>query len=164
MEVYYSKEIVQDLSSVFGIAEVIGLAVAAAVLLAMLGTLVAAGLPLLMAVLGVGAGVGGTLALSSVIEMASITPALALMLGLAVGIDYSLFIVHRHRRQLLEGMAAGGIDRPRHRHQRQRRRLRRPDRGDRPGRAGRPGPAVPGRARATRPRSPWRCPCSSPSR
>ncbi|WP_425570110.1 MMPL family transporter [Paeniglutamicibacter cryotolerans] len=104
VEVFYSKEIVQDLSSIFGIAEVLGLAIAAVVLLVMLGTLVAAGLPLVMAVLGVGAGVGGTLALSSVIEMASITPALALMLGLAVGIDYSLFIVHRHRRQLLEGM------------------------------------------------------------
>ncbi|MFB0835267.1 MMPL family transporter [Arthrobacter halodurans] len=104
VEVYYSKEIVQDLSSVFGIAEIIGIAVAAVVLLVMLGTLVAAGLPLLMAILGVAAGVGGTLALSSVIEMASITPALALMLGLAVGIDYSLFIVHRHRRQLLDGM------------------------------------------------------------
>ena len=104
VEAYYSKEIVQDLSSMFGMAEVIGLAVAAAVLLAMLGTLIAAGLPLVMAVLGVAAGVGGTLALSSAIEMASITPALALMLGLAVGIDYSLFIVHRHRRQLLDGM------------------------------------------------------------
>ncbi|MGL3806502.1 MMPL family transporter [Paeniglutamicibacter sp. R2-26] len=107
VEVLFSKEILQDLSSLFGAAEVVGLAVAATVLLIMLGTLVAAGLPLLMAVLGVGAGVGGTLALSSVIEMASITPALALMLGLAVGIDYSLFIVHRHRRQLLEGIPVG---------------------------------------------------------
>ncbi len=107
VEVLFSKEILQDLSSIFGAAEIIGLAVAAAVLLIMLGTLVAAGLPLVMAVLGVGAGVGGTLALSSVIEMASITPALALMLGLAVGIDYSLFIVHRHRRQLLEGVPPG---------------------------------------------------------
>ncbi|MFL4478102.1 MMPL family transporter [Paeniglutamicibacter sp. ORCA_105] len=107
VEVLFSKEIIQDLSSIFGAAEIIGLAVAAAVLLAMLGTLVAAGLPLVMAVLGVGAGVGGTLALSSVIEMASITPALALMLGLAVGIDYSLFIVHRHRRQLLQGVPLG---------------------------------------------------------
>lgn len=107
VEVLFSKEILQDLSSLFGAAEVIGLAIAAAVLLLMLGTLVAAGLPLLMAVLGVGAGVGGTLAFSSLIEMASITPALALMLGLAVGIDYSLFIVHRHRRQLLEGVPLG---------------------------------------------------------
>lgn len=104
LKVDYSKEIVQDISSIFGSAEIIGLVIAAVVLLVMLGTLVAAGLPLVMAVLGVGAGVGGTLALSSVIEMASITPALALMLGLAVGIDYSLFIVHRHRRQLLDGM------------------------------------------------------------
>jgi putative drug exporter of the RND superfamily len=104
VEVYYSKEIVQDISSIFGPAEVIGLAVAAIVLLVMLGTLIASGLPLLMAILGVGAGVGGTLALSSAIDMASITPALALMLGLAVGIDYSLFIVHRHRRQILRGM------------------------------------------------------------
>ncbi|MDQ0092688.1 MMPL family transporter [Paeniglutamicibacter psychrophenolicus] len=107
VEVLFSKEILQDLSSIFGAAEIIGLAVAAAVLLVMLGTLVAAGLPLLMAVLGVGAGVGGTLALSSLIDMASITPALALMLGLAVGIDYSLFIVHRHRRQLLQGVPLG---------------------------------------------------------
>ena len=107
VEVLFSKEILQDLSSIFGAAEVIGIAVAATVLLIMLGTLVAAGLPLLMAILGVGAGVGGTLALSSVIEMASITPALALMLGLAVGIDYSLFIVHRHRRQMLEGVPVG---------------------------------------------------------
>ena len=104
VEVSYSKEIVQDISSIFGPAEVIGLAVAAIVLLVMLGTLLASGLPLLMAILGVGAGVGGTLALSSAIDMASITPALALMLGLAVGIDYSLFIVHRHRRQILRGM------------------------------------------------------------
>lgn len=99
-----SKELVQDVSEVFGVAEIIGLAIAAVVLLVMLGTVVAAGLPLIMAVLGVGVGVGGTMALSSLIEMPSITPALALMLGLAVGIDYSLFIVHRHRTQLLGGM------------------------------------------------------------
>ncbi|WP_102159122.1 MMPL family transporter [Zhihengliuella halotolerans] len=104
VDVEYSKEIIQDISEVFGAAEIIGIAIAAIVLFVMLGTIVAAGLPLIVAVLGVAVGVGSTLALSSVIEMASITPALALMLGLAVGIDYSLFIVHRHRRQLLDGM------------------------------------------------------------
>ena len=103
--VSYSKEIVEDVSEIFGAAEVIGVAVAAAVLFIMLGTFVAAGLPLLMAVVGVGIGVGGTMALTSVIEMSSISPMLALMLGLAVGIDYSLFIVNRHRQQLLAGMA-----------------------------------------------------------
>ncbi|NVM94343.1 MMPL family transporter [Arthrobacter wenxiniae] len=100
----YSKEIVEDVSSLFGIAEVLGIAVAAAVLIIMLGTLIAAGLPLVMALVGVGIGVGGTMALTGVIEMSSISPMLALMLGLAVGIDYSLFIVNRHRQQLLAGM------------------------------------------------------------
>ena len=104
VNVSYSKEIVEDVSELFGVSEVVGIAVAAAVLLIMLGTFVAAGLPLLMAVVGVGVGVGGTMALTSVIEMSSISPMLALMLGLAVGIDYSLFIVNRHRQQLLSGM------------------------------------------------------------
>ena len=104
LTVDYSKEIVQDISEIFGPAEVIGLLVAAVVLIVMLGTLVAAGLPLLMAIVGVGVGVGITFALTGVIQMSSISPVLALMLGLAVGIDYSLFIVNRHRTQLLHGM------------------------------------------------------------
>ncbi|MBG0738378.1 MMPL family transporter [Paeniglutamicibacter antarcticus] len=105
VQVYPSKEITQDVSEIFGTAEVIGIAVAAAVLILMLGTMVAAGLPLIMAVIGVAVGVGGGFALSGVVEMSSISPILALMLGLAVGIDYSLFIVNRHRQQLLAGMA-----------------------------------------------------------
>ena len=99
-----SKEISEDISELFGAAEIIGIAVAALVLIIMLGTLIAAGLPLLMAVVGVAVGVGGTFALSGAVDMSSISPMLALMLGLAVGIDYSLFIVNRHRGQLLSGM------------------------------------------------------------
>lgn len=101
---YYSKDIVEDVSELFGIAEALGIAVAAAVLIIMLGTLWAAGLPLLMALVGVAVGVGGTMALTSVIDMSSISPMLALMIGLAVGIDYCLFIVNRHRQQLGRGM------------------------------------------------------------
>ncbi|MDR7081346.1 RND superfamily putative drug exporter [Arthrobacter ginsengisoli] len=101
-----SKEISEDISEIFGTAEIIGIAVAALVLIIMLGTLIAAGLPLLMAVVGVAVGVGGTFALSGATDMSSISPMLALMLGLAVGIDYSLFIVNRHRVQLLAGMDA----------------------------------------------------------
>ena len=99
-----SKEISEDISELFGTAEIIGIAVAALVLIIMLGTLIAAGLPLLMAIVGVAVGVGGTFALSGAVDMSSISPMLALMLGLAVGIDYSLFIVNRHRGQLLSGM------------------------------------------------------------
>ncbi|MCZ9881466.1 MMPL family transporter [Arthrobacter sp. B2a2-09] len=101
-----SKEITEDVSQLFGVSEIIGIAVAAIALIVMLGTLVAAGLPLLMAIIGVAVGVGGTIALTGVIDMSSISPMLALMLGLAVGIDYSLFIVNRHRGQLLSGMDA----------------------------------------------------------
>jgi RND superfamily putative drug exporter len=99
-----SKEITEDVSELFGISEILGIAIAAMVLIIMLGTLIAAGLPLLMAVVGVAVGVGGTFALSGAVDMSSISPMLALMLGLAVGIDYSLFIVNRHRSQLLTGM------------------------------------------------------------
>ncbi|MBT2565647.1 MMPL family transporter [Arthrobacter sp. ISL-85] len=101
---FASKEITEDISALFGTAEIVGIAVAALVLILMLGTLVAAGLPLLMAIMGVGVGVGITFALSGLFDMSSISPMLALMLGLAVGIDYSLFIVNRHRTQLLAGM------------------------------------------------------------
>ncbi len=81
--------------------EVLGLAVAALVLFLTLGSLRAAGLPLLTAVTGVGIGLGGALALSHSITMTSATPVLALMVGLAVGIDYALFIINRQRRLIL---------------------------------------------------------------
>lgn len=104
IEVNYSAEIVSDISSILGPAEVVGVVVAVVVLLVLLGSLLAAGLPLLTALVGVGVGVGASLALSSVVDMTSVTPALALMLGMAVGIDYSLFILNRHRMQLADGM------------------------------------------------------------
>lgn len=100
-----SAELTADISSIFGPGEVIGLVVAAIVLIVMLGSLAAAGLPLLMALVGVGVGLAGAMAMSSLFEMQSITPALALMLGLAVGIDYSLFLINRHRQQLLHRMS-----------------------------------------------------------
>ncbi|PYF97246.1 putative drug exporter of the RND superfamily [Georgenia satyanarayanai] len=105
VEVNYSAEIVSDISSILGPAEVVGVVVAVVVLLVLLGSLLAAGLPLLTALVGVGVGVGASLALSGVVEMTSVTPALALMLGMAVGIDYSLFILNRHRMQLADGMS-----------------------------------------------------------
>jgi RND superfamily putative drug exporter len=92
----------QTVPELVGVAEVVGLAVAAVVLLITLGSLVAAGLPLLTALLGVGVGVGGTFALSHVFEVNSTSVVLAVMLGLAVGIDYALFIVNRQRRLILD--------------------------------------------------------------
>lgn len=104
VQVDYAAELVQNTDDLAGAAEIVGLAVAAVVLVVMLGTLVAAGLPILTALIGVGIASLGALAFSGVVEMISVTPILGVMLGLAVGIDYSLFILNRHRRQLREGM------------------------------------------------------------
>jgi RND superfamily putative drug exporter len=103
VQVDASSELLESVPSVFGPGEAVGLVVAAIVLVVMLGTLMAAGLPILNALVGVGVGAMATMALSGVVQMASVTPILGLMLGLAVGIDYTLFIVNRHRRQLKEG-------------------------------------------------------------
>ncbi len=99
-----SKDLTQNMDRVLGIGELIGLAVAAIVLFIMLGTLVGAGLPVLSAVLGVGISAPLAMSLSSFVDMMSTTPVLGVMLGLAVGIDYSLFILNRHRRQLKAGV------------------------------------------------------------
>lgn len=86
------------------ITEGVGLLVALVVLLITFGSFLAAGLPILQALLGVGLSVAVIFAATSVATVSSTTPMLALMLGLAVGIDYTLFIVSRHRDQLRDGM------------------------------------------------------------
>ncbi|WP_235427102.1 MMPL family transporter [Cohnella kolymensis] len=85
-----------------GSNEIYGLIIAAIVLIMTLGSIVAAGLPIVIALFGVGIGVGGAFAISSFVTMTSVTPVLALMVGLAVGIDYALFIVNRQRRLIFD--------------------------------------------------------------
>jgi putative drug exporter of the RND superfamily len=90
-----------------GANEVYGLVIAVIVLVTTLGSLIAAGLPIIIALFGVGIGVGGAFAVSSFVSMSSFTPVLALMVGLAVGIDYALFIVNRQRRLIMDqGLSA----------------------------------------------------------
>ncbi|MCH7230580.1 MMPL family transporter [Glycomyces sp. L485] len=103
VEVDYSSDMFESAPALLGAGEIVGLVVAAIVLLVLLGTVIGAALPMLTALVGVGVGAMVALSLSGVIDMASVTPILGLMLGLAVGIDYSLFIVNRHRRQIKEG-------------------------------------------------------------
>ena len=88
------------------VTEVAGLGVALVVLTLVLGSLVASGLPLLTAVTGVGVTMAVMLLIARLASINSTTPMLAVMLGLAVGIDYALFILSRHRNQLGEGMTA----------------------------------------------------------
>ncbi|MFF3636434.1 MMPL family transporter [Streptomyces sp. NPDC002250] len=86
-----------------GSSEVIGIAIAAVVLVITFGSLLAAGFPLLTAIIGVGIGVSTISALASALDLGSTTSILASMIGLAVGIDYALFIVSRYRAELAEG-------------------------------------------------------------
>ncbi|HAT1303501.1 MMPL family transporter [Corynebacterium striatum] len=84
------------------VSEVIGLIVAAIVLLITFGSFVAAGMPLISAVVGVGVGILGVqLATVFTDSVSDMTPMLASMIGLAVGIDYALFIVARFRNELI---------------------------------------------------------------
>jgi RND superfamily putative drug exporter len=105
VQVEFSKELTMSMEGILGAGEIIGLLVAALVLFLILGTFIAAGLPVLAAIIGVGISATITMALAAVIDMTSTTPTLGVMLGLAIGIDYSLFILNRHRRQLKQGMA-----------------------------------------------------------
>jgi putative drug exporter of the RND superfamily len=86
-----------------GAAEVIGVAIAAVVLLVTFGSLAAAGLPLLTAIIGVGVSMATILTLSSALGLSTTTGTLAMMLGLAVGIDYALFVVSRYREERARG-------------------------------------------------------------
>lgn len=104
VQVDFGTDIAQGVPEIFGVGEAVGLAFAAIVLIVMLGSLIAAALPIVTAIVGVGVGVTASLAFSGVVDMASVTPVLGVMLGLAVGIDYSLFIVNRHRKQLRAGV------------------------------------------------------------
>ncbi|MET9698140.1 MMPL family transporter [Streptomyces sp. NPDC006529] len=88
-----------------GSGEIIGIVIAAIVLVITFGSLIAAGLPLLTALIGVGIGVSSITALANVLDLGSTTSTLAMMIGLAVGIDYALFIVSRYRAELAEGHA-----------------------------------------------------------
>jgi uncharacterized membrane protein YdfJ with MMPL/SSD domain len=87
-------------------AESIGIMVGFLVLAITLASLVAAGLPLLTALIGVGISVGTITALTGALELTETAPTLATMLGLAVGIDYALFILSRHRQNMADGMEA----------------------------------------------------------
>ena len=88
---------------IIGIGEAAGVLVALAVLVMTLGSLIAAGMPILSAILAVGVSMAGLFALGQVLEINSTTPVLAVMLGLAVGIDYSLFIISKYRSYVLDG-------------------------------------------------------------
>ncbi|MEU5320967.1 MMPL family transporter [Streptomyces sp. NPDC021056] len=85
------------------VSELIGFAVAIVVLLVGFGSVIAAGLPLLTALISVIGGLACLGLLAAAFTFATVSPTLATMIGLGVGIDYALFLITRHRQHLMNG-------------------------------------------------------------
>jgi RND superfamily putative drug exporter len=100
MTVAFTGQVFQDNAFGPSITEVFGLAFAALVLIITFGSLLAAGMPLISAIVGVLLSVAGLMFAANFTDVASASLTLALMLGLAVGIDYGLFVISRYRDQL----------------------------------------------------------------
>jgi RND superfamily putative drug exporter len=87
-----------------GLSEIIGILVALVVLLIVFRTFVAAGVPILFAALSVGTAFALLFLLANLTDFNTITPILVSMIGIGVGVDYTLFIVTRFRQALHDGM------------------------------------------------------------
>ncbi|MEU0250513.1 MMPL family transporter [Streptomyces sp. NPDC006235] len=85
------------------VSELIGFGVAVVVLLVGFGSVIAAGVPLLTALISVVVGLAILGLLAAAFTFATVSPTLATMIGLGVGIDYALFLITRHRQNLLDG-------------------------------------------------------------
>jgi RND superfamily putative drug exporter len=86
------------------VSEAVGLAAAVIILTITFGSVVAMGMPILTAILGLSIGLGIITLLSQVAEVPTIGPTLATMIGLGVGIDYALFMVTRYKSLLQDGL------------------------------------------------------------
>ncbi|MFI6564905.1 MMPL family transporter [Streptomyces sp. NPDC050534] len=85
------------------VSELIGFGVAIVVLLIGFGSVIAAGLPLLTALVGAVGGLAILGLFAAAFTFATVSPTLATMIGLGVGIDYALFLITRHRQNLMDG-------------------------------------------------------------
>ncbi|WP_062069359.1 MMPL family transporter [Demequina sediminicola] len=104
VDVFFSSELSQEVAGILGPGEIVGVLLALVVLFVMMRVVWPALTPIITSVVGVGVGVAASLSLSGSITMSSVTPVLGVMLALAVGIDYALFIINRHRLNLKRGM------------------------------------------------------------
>ena len=106
-------------------SELYGLIAAMIILILAFGSVLAMGLPIGTAVVGLATGAGLVTIFSHVLSMPDFTVQMAAMIGLGVGIDYALFIVQRFREGLDHGLEVRGEHRRGDRHQRSRRAVRR---------------------------------------
>ena len=85
--------------------ELIGIGVAILILLIAFGSIIAAGIPIIVALVGLAMGQMGVLLVANFMDVATFAPTLAAMIGLGVGIDYALFVTNRYRQAILHGHA-----------------------------------------------------------
>ncbi|MGY1981965.1 MMPL family transporter [Nocardia gipuzkoensis] len=100
LTVEMSGSIAQKQEAPSGKSEMIGMAVALVVMIVAFGAIVAAFVPIVTAIVGLGAATSLIMVGTSVIEVPSFTTFLASMIGIALSIDYALFIVSRYKHEL----------------------------------------------------------------
>ncbi len=106
VQVEYAGQVIQAQEAPQGgTSEILGLVAAMIILMIVFGSFVAMGVPIILALLSVGLGLAILLILAKFSDFNTITPTLATMIGLGVGIDYSLFIVTRFRQALHDGLS-----------------------------------------------------------
>jgi RND superfamily putative drug exporter len=104
-QVAYGGQVPENVQAPGGTAELIGILAAVVILLLAFGSVVAAGLPIGIALVGLGVGTGGITLLAAATDVSTVSPTLASMIGIGVGVDYALFIVTRHRDALARGLS-----------------------------------------------------------
>ena len=104
-QVAFGGQVPENVQAPDGAAELIGIGAAMVILLLAFGSVVAAGLPIGIALVGLGAGTGLITLMAATTDVSTVSPTLASMIGIGVGVDYALFIVTRHRDALARGLS-----------------------------------------------------------
>ncbi|WP_018500195.1 MMPL family transporter [Parafrankia discariae] len=99
----FGGQVAENIQEVNGRAEAVGVGFALVILLVAFGSIVAAGVPLAVALIGLGIGSAGITLIAAGTDVSTIAPTLASMIGIGVGIDYALLLITRH----VEGLRAG---------------------------------------------------------
>ena len=88
-----------------GVGELLGLLAAVVILLLAFGSVIAMGLPIGIGLIGLAVGTSALSLVTYLVDIPSFAPVVGAMVGLGVGIDYSLFLVTRHREFLARGLS-----------------------------------------------------------
>ncbi|GAA3392018.1 MMPL family transporter [Cryptosporangium minutisporangium] len=104
LQVEFGGQVAENIGSVSGIAEAIGIVAALIILLLAFRSVVAAGLPIAVAIVGLGIGSAAILLLAAVSDVSTTAPTVASMVGLGVGIDYALLLVTRYAEGVRSGL------------------------------------------------------------